>query len=138
MATTHLRRDPFDRERSFIVSKSLTIFGDKLVPGQVFDKTLVTTRRLRQLYDSRFLAIAPDVKSPEPVFDPDKMSDEQLKLFLEDHGVVPRYNAKRTWLVDKVRRLSQDAAVVAGASSGDAGAARSSHPAPDEQRSNQG
>lgn len=51
-------RNKFDRERDFVVRKALTLGGVKHAPGEPFDKSLVTTRRLRQLFDSRTIMFA--------------------------------------------------------------------------------
>lgn len=45
-------RHAFDRDRDFIARRLLTIGGKTFAPGDPFDKTLVPTRRLRQLFDS--------------------------------------------------------------------------------------
>ena len=115
MATTNLRRDAFDRDREFVVGKSLTLRGRPFGPGDAFDKTLVSTRRLRQLYDSRYLKMSDAQTATISAVDPDAMSDNQLILYLEDNGVVPRFGASRTWLVRKVREVLKNAEAVAGA-----------------------
>jgi hypothetical protein len=48
-------RKTFDPERDFTVRRPVTVGGQKFAPGDAFDKTLVTRRRLRQLYDQRII-----------------------------------------------------------------------------------
>lgn len=43
----------FDRQRDFIVRLPMTVGGKSFAAGEPFDKTLVSDRRLRLLYDSR-------------------------------------------------------------------------------------
>lgn len=57
MTRTGNLREAFDRDRFFVTVKPVTLNGRKFGPGQPFDKTLVTTRRLRQLYDTRYLGM---------------------------------------------------------------------------------
>lgn len=62
------RRIEFERGRDFTVAKPLTCKGREFAIGDPFDKTLVTTRRLRQLYDARLLIVDgdPNVRLFEP------------------------------------------------------------------------
>jgi hypothetical protein len=53
-------RKTFDPERDFTVRRPITVGGQKFAPGDAFDKTLVTLRRLRQLYDQRTLHFVGD------------------------------------------------------------------------------
>ena len=53
-------RKTFDPERAFTVRRMFTCAGVKFAPGDAFDKTLLTTRRLRQLYDQRVIHFAGD------------------------------------------------------------------------------
>jgi len=48
-------REDFDPSMNFFVVKALTIFGKVWQPGQQIDKGLVEPRRLRQLYETRYL-----------------------------------------------------------------------------------
>jgi hypothetical protein len=52
----------FNRDRDFIVCRAIKAQGRVFGPKEPFDKTLVTTRRLRQLYEQRFLMFAPTGK----------------------------------------------------------------------------
>ena len=50
-------REEFDRKRDFIVAKPVTLSGKHFQRGEAFDKGKVTTRLLRQLYDTRYLGM---------------------------------------------------------------------------------
>ncbi len=62
-------RPQFDREQDFYVARPFLAAGRNFAPGELFDKSLVTPRMLRQLYESvRVLkqqpaAVKPDSKS---------------------------------------------------------------------------
>lgn len=60
MAIRHRRnyRPPFDPSREFTVTRPLPVNGVALGSGSPFDKTQVTTRRLRQLYEQRWISLA--------------------------------------------------------------------------------
>ncbi|HEY5412055.1 MAG TPA: hypothetical protein VIJ94_15140 [Caulobacteraceae bacterium] len=49
-------RADFDPEASFVVRQAMRLSGSELAPGSDFPKAAVTTRRLRQLFDSRLIA----------------------------------------------------------------------------------
>lgn len=51
-------RQDFDGALVYVVQRAITMNGETLVPGQVFDKALVSNRKLRQLYDQRYLRLA--------------------------------------------------------------------------------
>lgn len=55
MANKNLWIRKFDRDRDFTVRRAITVGNVKFGPGDPFDKTLVPTRRLRQMYDQRVL-----------------------------------------------------------------------------------
>lgn len=59
MAGRFFRAD-FDRDREFVVRRSIRINGELFDDGQALDKTAFTVRRLRQLYDSRTIDYAPE------------------------------------------------------------------------------
>ncbi len=48
-------REEFDRDRNFEAVKPFKYNGAMFGPGQPFDKNNVTTRKLRQLYEMRYL-----------------------------------------------------------------------------------
>lgn len=57
-------REDFDRERSFVAKRSFVFAGQGYVPGQSIDKTQFTVRRLRQLYDQRYIDFGLDDVAP--------------------------------------------------------------------------
>jgi hypothetical protein len=65
-------REPFDPTCNFIVVKPLRYAGVVYGPGQPFDKRITDPRRLRQLYDGRYLrqvVAAPVERRPRPVIE---------------------------------------------------------------------
>lgn len=54
--TGHQFRSAFDPDQSFVVRKPMRLAGEDLRAGSTFPKHRVTVRRLRQLFDSRYLA----------------------------------------------------------------------------------
>ncbi len=56
-------REKFDRDRDFVMSRSLPVSGRSFDSGESFDKTLVTTRRLRQMFDARLIHFDPNPKA---------------------------------------------------------------------------
>lgn len=104
MATrTNLRRtDEFDRGRDFVVVRNLTVDGRAFSPGERFDQTLVTVRRLRQMYDLHMI----DITQAAPVSTLESLSNEELATRLADNNVIARPNASREWLLRKVREIS--------------------------------
>lgn len=50
-------RERFDPAATYVVNRPILISGEELAPGTTFDKTLVDVRRLRQLYDQRYLRL---------------------------------------------------------------------------------
>jgi hypothetical protein len=105
-------REPFSRDRSFIVVKPMKLNGSSLPISSPFDKTAVNTRKLRQLYDQRYITMtadAPQLKVVAPA-DPEKMSNNQLTLLLEDNGIIIRPNPTRVWLINRAKRYLADKA----------------------------
>ena len=49
----------------FIVNRPIVISGETIAPGTVFDKTLVSERKLRQLFDQRYLRFAEPEDLPQ-------------------------------------------------------------------------
>lgn len=115
MATTLSRQDEFDRGRDFVVVKNVIVNGKAYAPGDKFDTTQVTVRRLRQMYESRMIDI-PHIGQPvKPTPEPqaagdglDLLTDEELGARLNSKGVVPRPNASREWLLRKVREAESE------------------------------
>ena len=59
----------FDKSQVFVVRKPMTISGRPLKSGDTFDPTLVSERRLRQLYEQRWIvvSVAPEQTGREAV-----------------------------------------------------------------------
>ena len=58
MARASIWLAPFDRDAAYVVAKPFVLGGVMLRPGSPFDKSLVSVRRHRQLYQQRRLARA--------------------------------------------------------------------------------
>jgi hypothetical protein len=63
-------REDFDRNRTFVALKPFVFSGQGYVPGQQLDTSkttsLFTDRRLRQLYDTRFVGYQEGASEPLP------------------------------------------------------------------------
>jgi hypothetical protein len=109
MASSLRQGDEFDRGRGFVATKPFRFDGRDYVPGDFFDPTgIITTRRLRQMYDARMIDVAPPSANP-PAPLPEalgQLSDEDLVARLASKGIVPRPNASREWLLRKVRETT--------------------------------
>lgn len=57
-------RQRFDRELTFVVNKPITLSGKTTAPGTIFDKSLVTGRKLQQLFEQRYLRFADVANGP--------------------------------------------------------------------------
>lgn len=104
MARSNRFPEPFDRDREFIALKSFTIDGKPYDPGSTIDKTRLTTRRLRQLYESsRYIKmIDAQVQSNEsgmPEFA--NFPNEVIIDWLSSHGKIPRLGTNHEKLVQK-------------------------------------
>lgn len=109
MAKTHTRpllREKFDPARDFIVNRSLKCGGRDFVRGSLFDKTIVSTRRLRQLYDRRDVNMLAAAEKPRTVTPPkfSFLPVEAVADWLRQHGIVPRFGATKESLVDRAER----------------------------------
>ena len=84
------RFEQFDRDRNFLVTRSVVVSGKKFGPGDQFDKTLVTTRRLRQLYEHRFLKMGPAERNLEPQGRPNfaVLPEAAIREWLSAHKVL--------------------------------------------------
>lgn len=60
----------FDRSQDFVVAKPFRVRGIDLMAGDPLDKTMVTTRTLRQLYESRKIRVATFKSDPDNEFQP--------------------------------------------------------------------
>ena len=113
MATTisgnlGLRRAPFDRDDTFVLLKTTKVAGHVFIVGEIFDKSLVPTRRLRQMYESRWITVyAGKDKSSDKTSDlvlpvkPDfvELSSQGLRQWLCNHEYVARPRMTHTQLV---------------------------------------
>lgn len=68
MATryTDLSEKSFDPSRRYVVRKPFVISGKRFSAGDVFDSTLTTTRRHRQLYEQRWITLSDNPALPAP------------------------------------------------------------------------
>ncbi len=57
MATYRNYLPKFDPDKRYVVRTAMVMSGKGLVPGQTFDRSLVTTRRMRQLYEQRKIVL---------------------------------------------------------------------------------
>lgn len=55
--------EKFDESREFEVRKPITAQGERFKPGADFDKSLVSTRRLRLLWEQGWLAMRPAIEA---------------------------------------------------------------------------
>lgn len=103
-----LRLDKFDESRTFIVRKNVRVSGHDFVPGEQFDKALVTVRRLRQMYEQRIVIMADEelvktlARRRRPVFS--NLPIEALRDWLRQHGVIARHNQNHAALVQRAER----------------------------------
>lgn len=106
-------RELFDPHRVFTATKTLICNGKLIKAGEVFDKTLVNTRRLRQMYEQRMLDMAEPQKTmaalpkPNELVVPQKpkfteLSNEGLRIWLRNNGVIARPRATRQKLLELV------------------------------------
>ncbi len=72
MAKPSIWGKKFNRDDDFVAQKKMLVNGVTVLPGQPIDKTKFTTRRLRCLYDWRWIKVSDRVSyddvSPEMIF----------------------------------------------------------------------
>lgn len=95
-------REPFDVERSYAVSKAMTFQGIRYAPGDHFPREATNTRRLRQLYEQRYLTFEPEGAGG---LDLATFTFEELRTFLADHGVIPSPRWGRDKMLEKGKAL---------------------------------
>ena len=106
MAKNPNAREPFDPGRSFVVVRvTAPVQGKKFGPKQPFDKTLVSTRRLRQMYDLRMVDMIPPARAiiappPPPPPTLESFSDDELREWLQAREIIPRRKATREKLLE--------------------------------------
>lgn len=100
---TSISLKPFDRNNEFIVKRELKIQGQVFRNGDPLDKSSLTTRRLRQLYELRSIVAAP----PDPNKKPDflKMPTKDILAWLKVRGVIPRYGALRASIITQASKF---------------------------------
>lgn len=110
-------RVPFDPHATYTVAKTLLLNGKLINAGDVFDKTLVNTRRLRQMYEQRMLQIVDDPQAlpqADEVTIPTKpdflsLSNEGLRLWLRNNGgFIPKPRTPRPKLLELVEQKWQE------------------------------
>lgn len=102
------RVEKFDANRQFVLLKGTRVAGKHVEAGEVFDKSLVDNRRLRQMYEGRWLRMAtfeeaPQVEphTPSPLNKPDfhSLNLDELKLWLQAHNVSHRSRVSKETLL---------------------------------------
>ena len=100
------RMDKFDPNRQFILLKSTRVAGKSCEAGAIFNKALVDTRRLKQMYEGRWLKMAdmePQVEPHKPTAlnmpDFHSLSLDELKLWLQAHNVSHRSRVSKETLL---------------------------------------
>jgi hypothetical protein len=71
-------REKFDPEREFVVARRFLFNGITLAPGEVFNKSLVVPRKLRLLYDQRYVRMTA-AKPGEPASKPQGRERRRLR-----------------------------------------------------------
>lgn len=113
MATTSSRwREKFDPERTFVALRTFDFAEHHLVPGQTFPREATTTRKLRQLYEARYLDMTAAPKHSKILdylnginTELSLMSIDELKAWLTARGVVSRYGASRVQLLERAEKV---------------------------------
>lgn len=106
-------REEFDRMNEFVAVKSFTCNGVPIQPGDRFDKTMVSTRLLRQLYDGRYLTQVASHQIPVGDGTTPRMPDfssltkEGLIAWLESNGVYVHPLAESPRLISQCQRRWQ-------------------------------
>lgn len=120
--TSFPRLVQFNRECEFTVRREITLAGAKLKFGDVVDKTQLTTRRLRQLYEQRFIVQGeidrPNLIAPHSI-DFKQLPTAAIVNWLAQRNKVPRPNSDRAKIIslaEVVQRKEKEAedAIVSG------------------------
>lgn len=101
-------REQFDPNATFVALRTIVTQSKHFNPGDEFDKKLVNVRRLRQLYEQRWLDM---VDTPAPTLDTAKskipvkpdflhISNEGLRVWLRNHGITPSPKTMRDKLIE--------------------------------------
>ncbi len=104
-------REDFDEKREFVCMKAFNLGGVRYTTNTPFPKGTTHVRRLRQLYDHRYLNMLPiGVEAFEENYDP-KMPDfnalptEAIEAFLQSNGIVPRFGQERKKLIQRAKKV---------------------------------
>jgi len=100
----------FDPSRDFVVQRPFVAHGKAMVPNTPFDKSKVDERRLRQLYDQRFVTMAKQESGPAAYLT--GLNDDQLREWLTTRGVVPRRGSRDRLLKQAEGVLREDASAM--------------------------
>jgi len=106
---------PFNRDCEFTVRRGIRLNGQEFKDGDVIDKTLLTTRRLRQLFEQRFIVQGDSV--PNTLVVPHSIDFKQLPTaaivsWLAQRQKTPRPGsdrAKTIALAEIVQRKEKEA-----------------------------
>lgn len=114
-------REPFDPARTYTVVRDCTIATTQFRTGDVFDNRIVPIRKLRQLYDARWLrmeeydyqkeevaqaAEAQKVAPVKPEFD--TLSLNGLREWLKSQGIMPKPRVSKAELVEAAETRWQE------------------------------
>ncbi len=123
--TAFPRMQPFNRECEFIVRRGIKVAGIDLKDGDPIDKTQLTTRRLRQLYEQRYI-VQGEPKQSIPTLVPHSIDFKQLPTaaiitWLAARNKIPRPNSDRAKIIALAEVVQQkekeaDDGVVSGKS----------------------
>lgn len=118
-------KEKFDERRQYAATRPIRCGSRTFNKGDGFEASLVTPRRLRQLYDSSYLQMLPEREEVMPPADDwmveyvqgDRrpefwfMTVEELQAYLLDHKIVARPNWERAKLVERCEKaLEKEAA----------------------------
>jgi len=101
--TAFPRLEQFDRNQKFIVRREIKVSGKLFKYGEELDKNLLTTRRLRQMYEQRFVSMeqyaSDEVSNTEPAFE--QLPTRAILDWLNTRKVVVRKGWDRAKIIQK-------------------------------------
>lgn len=108
------RREVFDPARAFAANREFAWGGQRVLVGAPFlDKS--NPRRLRQLYDNRYLRMLPsdgseieeqEIDDGRPLFS--MMTEQEIRDWMREHNVIPHPKSPKESLVRKARLLWEE------------------------------
>lgn len=104
--TSFPRLSRFNRECEFTIAKPQKVSGVEYKVGDVLDKTLVTTRRLRQLFDQRKVSqgLPPHLGPTVPAeLDFAQLPTAAVVEWLAQRKKAPRHGSNRTGIINLAR-----------------------------------